>query len=75
MSYDHWKTQEQWYELPADHPPMADDPQSFQGDDGNEPDLSCPICGCTEAAWSGTLGNTFHWCCRNCGLTQYQEAE
>jgi len=50
-----------------------EDPQSFTGEDGDEPDLTCPLCGGAEAAWSGILGNTFHWCCRACGFTQYQD--
>jgi hypothetical protein len=54
---------------------MDEDPQSFTGDDGDEPEVACTLCGCTEAAWSGLLGDTFHWCCRDCGMTQYLGGE
>jgi hypothetical protein len=54
-------------------PPMADDPQSFEGSD--EEEFSCPLCGCNVAAWAGRLGNLMHFNCRNCGHTSYQEVE
>jgi predicted RNA-binding Zn-ribbon protein involved in translation (DUF1610 family) len=60
----------------TDLPPMADDPESFQGEPEDEiedetPEHFCPLCGCEVARWAGSLGNVTYYNCRNCGHTSY----
>jgi hypothetical protein len=62
-----------YYNRESDLPPMADDPESFQGEQEEDEPFECPICGCNVARWTGRLGKLLHSNCRNCGYTSYRE--